>query len=320
MTVPAVAPMSAVSGELPTDDDRWQFEPKWDGMRVVVEVDDGTVRARSRTDRDVTGEFPELLGLAEVAAHAVLDGEIVAMDDDGRTSFGRLQRRFGVTDPLQVRARAAAVPAFFVVFDLLHLDGRDTWRLPLGERRELLESTVADGPTWRVTPAGRGHGHAWLAAARAQRLEGVMAKRLDAPYEPGRRSPAWRKVKLRHQQEFLVCGWTAGTGARDRDDAIGSLVLGCHGDGGLRWVGNVGTGFTHADLRWWRAELDAAATEECPFADPPAHPALRGARWVHPGHVVQVAYAEWTNDRRLRQPSLVGRRVDVDPTAVRCEE
>jgi bifunctional non-homologous end joining protein LigD len=320
VTVPKIAPMSATTGDLPTDDDKWLFEPKWDGMRAIVQLDHGEVRAWSRTDREVTREFPELAGLAGLSDRAVLDGEIVAMGDDGRTSFGRLQRRFGVTDPTQVAARARSVPAFYVVFDVLHLDGEDRVALPQIERRELLEELVSDGPTWRTTPSGRGHGQAWLDVAREQRLEGIMAKRVDAPYQPGRRSEVWRKVKIRHQQEFLVCGWTPGTGARDRSDAIGSLVLGCHGPDGLRWVGNVGTGFDQAALRWWRAEMDAAAAERPPFDEPVVHPALRQARWVHPEHVVQVAYAEWTTDRRLRQPSLVGRRTDVDASSVRCEE
>lgn len=320
MTVPMIAPMSATTGDLPSDDEAWFFEPKWDGMRVIVQLDHGQVRAWSRTDREVTGEFPELAGLAELADRAVLDGEIVAMGDDGRTSFGRLQRRFGVTDPVQVAARARSVPAFYVVFDVLHLDGNDLVSLPQLERREVLEELVPDGPTWRTTPSGRGHGQAWLDAAREQRLEGIMAKRANAPYQPGRRSDAWRKVKIRHEQEFVVCGWTPGTGARDRADAIGALVLGCHGPDGLRWVGNVGTGFDHAALRWWRSEVDASGIDDQPFAQQVVHPALRQARWVRPEHVVQVAYAEWTADGRLRQPSLLGRRIDVDPAEVRCEE
>lgn len=321
MTVPVIRPMSAVTGELPTDDDNWMFEPKWDGMRAVVRIEeDRTVQALSRTDRDVTVEFPEVTELARAVTGVVLDGEIVAMGEDGRTSFARLQRRFGLTEPAQVAARARTVPAFFVVFDVLYAEGQQVVQLPQEERRELLLNLVEEGPSWRVTPAGRGHGAAWLEAARSQRLEGIMAKRLGAPYLPGRRSDAWRKVKLRHEQEFLVCGWTPGTGGRDRPDAVGALVLGCHGPDGLRWVGNVGTGFTQAELRWWRAELDSSAVPDSPFAAAPKHPALRGARWARPSHVVQVAYTEWTPEGRLRQPSLLGRREDVDPAEVRCEE
>ena len=317
MSVPHIAPMSAVTGDLPIDDERWAFEPKWDGMRVLVEIDGGVVRARSRTDRDVTASFPELAGLSDLAATAVLDGEVVAFDDDGRASFGRLQQRFGVTAPREVAVRSREVPALYVVFDLLHLGGADSYTLPFHQRRALLESLVDEGPTWRITPSGQGDGEAWLAAAPVQRLEGVMAKRLDGIYEPGRRSASWRKVKLRHEQEFVVCGWTAGSGRRA--DALGALVLGCHDADGLRWVGNVGTGFTDADLRWWRDELLATERPEPPFPRPPG-PALRLARWCEPRQVVQVAYTEWTTDGRLRHPAMLGRRIDVDPATVRCEE
>lgn len=312
--------MSAVTGALPTDDERWAYEPKWDGMRAVVELDHGAVRARSRTDREVGASFPELDGLASIAPMAVLDGELVAFGDDGRTSFGRLQQRFGVVGERQVAARAAEVPAFFVVFDVLHLDGHDVWRLPFAQRRSVLEDLLDDGPTWKRSASGQGDGAAWFEGARALRLEGIVAKRLDAAYEPGRRSPTWRKIKIRHEQEFVVCGWTPGSGRRA--GALGALVLGCHGPGpsdGLRWVGNVGTGFTDADLAWWRVQLERSASPECPFETWPVHPALRQARWVTPNEVVQVAYAEWTGDRRLRQPSLLGRRIDVDPARVNCE-
>lgn len=316
--------MNATNGDLPEDDSDWQFEPKWDGMRALVRVSHGTVQARSRTDRDITVEFPELAGLGGVVESALLDGELVALDESGRASFSRLQQRFGVSDPTQAAARSRAVPAVYVVFDLLSLDGEEIWRRPLAERRALLVDTVEPGAAWQVTAAGAGHGAAWLDAARSQQLEGVMAKRLDAAYQPGRRSDSWRKVKLRHAQEFLVCGWTPGTGRRDRDDALGALVLGCHGSDGLRWVGNVGTGLTSAELRRWRAELDEAEVQQCPFSPdtlPGTRPrALATARWVRPVHVVQVAYAEWTPDRRLRHPSLLGRRPDVDAAAVRCEE
>lgn len=316
--MPSIEPMSAMSGELPADDDGWMFEPKWDGMRVMVQIDHGTVSATSRTGRDVTVEFPELADLGAVAPTAVLDTEVVALDEHGRSSFSLLQPRFGVTSAVEAAARARAVPATAVVFDLLHLDGLDAWRLPFAQRRELLESLIEDGPSWRRTPSGRGGGQIWLDAAREHGLEGIMAKRADRPYEPGRRSPSWRKIKLRHAQEFVVCGWTPGTGRRE--GGVGALVLGCHDLGRLRWTGNVGTGLTDAELDRWFDELTAAEEPRSPFADPPSHRALRAARWVSPRQVVQVAYTEWTSDRRLRHPALLGRREDVDPHTVRCDE
>lgn len=310
--------MSAVSGELPPDDGRWAFEPKWDGMRVALRLDHGRVTARSRTDKDVLVAFPELLELADLAPDALLDGELVAADDDGLESFGRLQRRFGVSDPRKAARLASEVPVTCILFDLLELNGLEAWRLPYEQRRALLVDLVEDGPTWSVTPSQVGGGAALLDAARAQRREGIMAKRLDAPYRPGRRSDSWRKVKIRHAQEFAVCGWTAGEG--HRSSGVGALVLGCRTAGTWRWVGNVGTGLTSADSDRWRAELEADEVGEAPFAIARNERALRTARWVTPRQVVQVAYAEWTGDGRLRQPSLLGRRPDVRVDEVCCEE
>ena len=310
--------MSAVAGELPVDDDRWAFEPKWDGMRVRIRLDRGSVEAHSRTGKDVLAAFPELLPLAEIASDAVLDAEIVAPDAPGHESFGRLQRRFGVADPHRAARLAAEVPARIVVFDLLELDGLEAWRLPYHQRRALLESLVDTGPTWLLTPSQEGGGAELLQQARLERREGIMAKRLESAYQPGRRSNDWRKIKIRHAQEFAVCGWTVGEG--HRSTGVGALVLGCRDVGGWRWVGNVGTGLTSADSDRWRAELESDEVDEAPFDVARGERALRTARWVTPRHVVQVAYGEWTAEGRLRQPSLLGRRPDVQVTSVRCAE
>lgn len=317
MTVPHIEPMAAEVGELPPDDGRWAFEPKWDGMRALVELDGGEVRVRARSGRDVTVEFPELASLASLADVAVLDGEIVALDETGRPSFARLQPRFGVSDPTVAAARARAVPVSYVAFDLLHLGGHDAWQLPYRDRRALLEQLVHPTASLLLSPSGEGDGEHWLDAARATGLEGIMAKRVDRPYEPGRRSGAWRKVKIRHVQEFAVCGWTEGQGRRA--GAVGALVLGCHDGDGWRWVGNAGSGLSDADLRHWTDELGAARTATSPFGEATrSHRALREATWVVPAHVVQVAFTEWTTDGRLRQPSIVGRRLDVNVDEVRC--
>jgi len=318
--------MSAASGDLPVGDN-WAFEPKWDGMRVIVAVHDGVVSAVSRTGKDALVSFPELMTIAEIHDNAVFDAELVAFGAPGAGahSFGRLQRRFGVTRPLDVAIRSAEVPVVVVIFDLLMLDGHEVWRLPFSARRSALEQLMPeDSASWRLSPSTVGDGEAVLVAARAEGLEGVIAKRTDRAYEPGRRSDSWRKIKIRHAQEFVVCGWIPGTGRRG--DTIGSLVLGCHRDGVLSWVGNVGTGFTDADLRRWRDDLGAAEVETDPFLGSAPSPStlppmpLRTARWVTPVHVVQVAYAEWTSDGHLRQPSLLGRRPDVQPDDVRCTE
>jgi bifunctional non-homologous end joining protein LigD len=309
--------MAATVGALPPDDGRWAFEPKWDGMRAIVEVDGGVVSVRGRSGRDVTVEFPELASLASVADAAVLDGEIVALDEAGRPSFARLQQRFGVTDPAQAAARSQSVPATFVAFDLLHLAGHDAWQLPYRDRRELLEQLVHPGPSLLLSTSGEGDGERWLDAARSAGLEGLVAKRVDRPYEPGRRSTSWLKIKLRNEQEFAVCGATVGQGRRA--DSIGALVLGCQDAERWRWVGNAGTGLRDDDLRWWSEQLRAATSEHSVFDDTTVrHRALRDAWWVTPALVVQVAFTEWTDEGRLRQPSILGRRTDVDAADVRC--
>jgi bifunctional non-homologous end joining protein LigD len=309
--------MAAVVGDLPPEDGRWAFEPKWDGMRAIVELEHGTVRVRARSGRDVTVEFPELAVLGTVADAAVLDGEIVALDDAGRPSFARLQQRFGIADPAKAALAARSVPATFVAFDLLHLAGHDAWQLPYRDRRALLTQLVHPGPALLLSPSGEGHGEQWLRAASEQGLEGLIAKRVDRPYEPGRRSSTWRKVKLRHEQEFAVCGATLGQGRRH--GVPGALVLGCRDEHGWRWVGNAGTGLRDADLQWWAETLAASCAERSVFDDTTLrHRALRDAWWVEPTHVVQVAFAEWTVEGRLRQPSVLGRRPDVDARQVRC--
>ena len=248
----------------------------------------------------------------------MLDGEVVALDDAGRPSFARLQQRFGVTDPAQAAARSRTVPATFVAFDLLHLSGHDAWQLPYRDRRLLLEQLVRPAPHLLLSTSGEGDGAHWLDAARTAGLEGIMAKRVDRPYEPGRRSATWRKIKLRNAQEFAVCGATPGQGRRA--DGVGALVLGCRDDDlGWRWVGNAGTGLRDDDLRWWNEQLHAATVQRSVFDESTVrHRALRDASWVEPTHVVQVAFTEWTDEGRLRQPSILGRRPDVAADDVRC--
>lgn len=304
--------MKATAGDLPTGDG-WAFEIKWDGMRAVAAIDD-RVTLRTVRGNDVSAAYPELAGLGEAvrASEAVLDGEIVAFDDDGVPSFSRLQQRMHLTDARAVAERVAVQPVVYVIFDLLDVDGQEIWRLPYLERRRLLGELVEPGPHWTIPAHQVGGGDELLAAARERGLEGVVAKRVDRPYEPGRRSGAWRKVKVRNRQEFVVGGWLPGQGQRAA--SIGSLMLGCHEMGRLRWVGNVGTGFTEAGLAAWRREL--IDRDRCPFE--PAPVGVPGARWVEPTHVVEVEFAEWTSEGRLRHASFLGARTDKAPEDVEC--
>lgn len=315
-TVPlprSLVPMKATNGDLPLGDG-WTYEVKWDGMRALCFVDGDHLRVQSYNERDVTVSWPELTGLPDAlpASAALLDGELVATDDQGRPSFGLLQQRMHVTVPLEVAARAAEVPVAYVVFDLLHLDGHDLCELPLADRRRLLDQVLDPGPRWRVSPL-HDDGPVLLDAAKARGLEGVVAKRVDSRYEPGKRTRSWIKVKVRLRQEMVVGGWLPGEG--NRTGRIGALLVGYHdapGDGGpLRFAGRVGTGFKDTELTRLGALFAELATEECPFDPlPPRAEILRGPRWLRPELVAELEFGEWTHDDRLRHPSYLGLRDD----------
>jgi bifunctional non-homologous end joining protein LigD len=318
--LPRIEPMKAIAGELPGDDDAWAYEIKWDGMRAVAELGDGSVRLRTTRGNDAAISFPDLsrLGDALDGRPGILDGEIVAFDDHGAPSFGLLQHRMHITDGAIAAARAAEAPVAYVVFDLLHFDGHDSWKLPYLDRRSLLADLVEPGDHWQVPAYRIGGGAELLAAARDRGLEGVMAKRPDRPYEPGKRSGTWRKVKVRHTQEFVVGGWLPGEG--NRSGHLGALLLGCHRrPGHLDWVGNVGTGFSFAELTRLGARLNDLAVDTCPFDERPIGPKLRAARWVRPELVVQCEFGAWTTDGKLRHASYLGERTDKLAAEVTCD-
>ncbi len=247
----------------------------------------------------------------------MLDGELVAFDHHGRPSFGTLQQRMHVADAAAARRLSATVPVVYVIFDLLHLDGRSLLGETYDARRELLDTLELDGASWQVSPVFSGPGADVLAASRTQGLEGVVAKRHTSRYEPGKRSPAWRKIKHVRTQEVVVGGWRPGNGRRA--GRIGSLMLGIPDDGGLRYVGQVGTGFTEALLTDLGARLARLARKSSPFADQLPSAVRRDAHWVTPKLVGEVAFTEWTSDGLLRHPSWRGLRPDKSPSEVRPE-
>lgn len=310
-------PMRAVSGgrDVPPGDD-WAFEVKWDGMRAVGFMLGRGLVLQSANLIDVTGRFPEVLPLGEALGgrEAVVDGELVAFDDRDRPSFGRLQGRMHVAHPAEARRRVAATPVTYLVFDLLHLDGEDLMDRPYEERRARLVDTVPPGSCWQVPAHHVGDGAALLAAATSQGLEGLVAKRLGSRYEPGRRSPAWRKVKIRRRQEVVVGGWLPGEGGRE--GRIGALVVGVHEAGRLRFAGRVGTGFTDRELARLQGLLEAIRTERCPFDPPPPRGAAPKATWVEPRLVAEVEFGEWTEAGVLRHPAYLGLRADKAPEDV----
>jgi bifunctional non-homologous end joining protein LigD len=302
--------MLARSGSLPRDEERYGFEVKWDGIRALLYCDHGHLELQGRNFTDFTPRYPELRGLAEElgARRIVLDGEVVAFDPQGRPSFERLQTRMHLASDSAVRRRMKDTPITYVIFDLLYLDGHSTIALPYEQRRELLEQCELNGPYWRAPGYQRGEGTPLLEATREQGIEGIVAKRLDCPYEPGRRSSGWIKVKNVALQDVVIGGYTPGEGGRS--GRIGALAVGVIEDGALKYAGKVGTGFTEQTLAMLQRELDPLLTGASPFdgRQPP-----KGTRFVEPSLVASVEFREWTRSGTLRAPSYKGLRPDKDP-------
>jgi len=307
-----VKPMLARAGQLPREDDRWAYEIKWDGVRALAYSEPGRLRFESRNGNDITASYPELrpFNRALSSHRAILDGEIVAFDEQGRPSFSRLQSRMHVSSEAAARRRAKEVPVAYVVFDLLWLDGHPLLDLPYMQRRARLRELELDGPTWRTPDHVVGDGEAVLAASLAQGLEGVVAKKLDAPYEPGRRSPCWLKIKNVRREDVVVGGWLPGDGRRR--DRIGALLVGVEEDGALRYAGRVGTGFTESELDRLAAELEQRP--DSPFSANGTQPP-KGAVYVQPTRVAEVEFTEWTGDGMLRHPSYKRLREEAPRSA-----
>ena len=309
----ALTPMLARSGPLPKNEDAYGFEVKWDGIRTVLFCDAGHLRLQGRNGTDFTARYPEVrdLGRALRSRRIVLDGEVVALDEQGRPSFERLQARMHLASDSAVRRRMGDTPVTYVIFDLLYLDGHYT--LPLGyeERRELLERLELDGPAWRTPSYHRGEGEALLRATAEQGVEGIVAKRLDCPYEPGKRSSGWIKVKNVCRQDVVIGGWTPGEGRRT--DRLRALAVGYYDDGRLLYAGKVGTGYTEQTLATLMKELRPLERADSPFdgRQPP-----RGTRFVEPELVADVEFREWTKSGTLRAPSFKGLRPDIDAREV----
>jgi bifunctional non-homologous end joining protein LigD len=312
-----VEPMRATLADRPFTDRDWLFEVKWDGYRVEAVVTGGSVRLWTRNRQDAARYFPDLARATDWidAREAIVDGEVVALDEEGRPRFSLLQDRTGIRTGRASGTRRLGEPAPIVyqVFDLLHLDGRSLLAVPLEERKRLLRSRLRPHPLVRYAGHVDGEGEAFADAARAQDLEGVVAKLRRSAYEPGRRSRAWLKLKMRREQEAVVVGWLPGQGSH-RD--LGSLILAVRS--GDRWVhaGQVGSGIDARMRRDLRARLDELARDDSPLASVPK---LKGARWVEPRLVVRVEFAEWTADGLLRQASFKGLELGRDARSVRRE-
>ncbi|MEV6945023.1 non-homologous end-joining DNA ligase [Streptomyces sp. NPDC051172] len=314
MTLPLIPPMLATPGSLPParQDFRWAYETKQDGQRVVAYLEgDGSVLLRARSGEDITAAYPELRPLGEAlgATPAVLDGEVLALDEQGRADFQLLQPRMGLAHaPGRAARQAAKAPVHVVLFDVMHLGGQDLTALPYARRREQLEQLGLHGPFWSTPAALVGHGEQALRATREHGLEGLVCKRLDSAYEPGVRSRAWIKIRNMRSEDVVVGGWLPGKGRLS--GLFGAVLVGQRAAGRLRYVGSVGTGWSEAERSQLAALLQAAATDVCPFDPVPSVP---GARWVVPRLVGEVRYSTRTRAGMLRQPSWLRLRPDLAP-------
>jgi bifunctional non-homologous end joining protein LigD len=296
----------------------WAFEFKWDGVRAIAAIAGDQFRLYSRNGNDITGGYPELAELCGLAGGrpVLLDGEIVTVGGAGHPDFELLQQRMHVRSPSP--ELIAQIPISYYVFDLLDFDGHRLLSQSYQLRRQLLADLNLDSGSPRIqVPPHHGDvdGTELLEVARQHGLEGVVGKRLRSRYEPGRRSPAWIKTALCHTQEVVVGGWTAGQGRRTR--TFGALLLGAHDEQGrLRYLGDVGAGFTEAMLGDLLARLAALEQPDSPFDEPVPREHARRARWVRPELVGEVEYRAVTQDRRLRHTAWRGLRADKDPTRV----
>lgn len=290
LTFPVV-PMKGVLGSLPPDDGQWSFEIKYDGYRTLAFVDGGRTRLQSTTLADVSRRWPEATSVHDGvhASSAILDGELAVLDDVGRPRFELIQRH--------------ERQAVYFVFDILQVDGIDTIDLPYEERRRILREVVEPGPNWSVPAHHIGDGAALLEATRAQELEGVMAKRLGSPYQPGGRTPNWRKIKNRITTDVVIGGYSTGTG--NRASTFGSILVGRWSGDELVFAGGVGSGFSQRTLASMLDRFQHLHTDECPFTPTPPREYVRTATWVRPELTATIELTEFTNDGYVRQATFV---------------
>lgn len=303
--------MLATPGVDVPDGADWCHEVKWDGMRVLVDIRDGRVRLTSRTERDVTIAFPELVaGAAGLTAYddLLLDGEVVVMKN-GQPSFAALAERFNVTSTRVADQLAASAPVTLMAFDVLRAAGTDVTSRPLRVRRQLLEGAGLASP-WVQVPPVFDDGADLAAATAEQGMEGILSKRWSSGYLPGRRTDDWRKTVHRTTESYVVGGWRYETDGRDR---LGALLIGSPTPGGLRFRGRIGSGLAGRTGATLLPRLRDLTTDESPFADDVPALDRRGARWVAPEVVVDVEFHAVTADGRLRQPSWKGVRTDLTP-------
>jgi bifunctional non-homologous end joining protein LigD len=313
----STAPMRAALSRLPADEADWGFELAWHGVRALAYGEPGRVRLVGRNLHDITKQYPEVGPLVEQlgARHVVLDGVLVAFDQNGIPSFRRLQRRLHATAETEIRRRRREVPVAYVAFDLLYLDGRSLLDRGYEERRNALEALQLDGPNWQTPKYHRGDGAALFAASREHGLEGVVAKRLDSTYHPGRSSRDWLKIENSPRQDVVIGGWVAGENGSNAD--IDALLVGYYEPDGeqpqFHYAGKVDTGFDATDVRFLMKRLKELRIDSSPFH---GRQPQRDANFVRPALVCEVRFSEWTTAGTMRRPSYDGLRDDKPPTEV----
>ena len=303
----SLEPMKAQLGTVAFDNDRWLFEVKWDGVRLITFIDGDQVTMQSRRGRSVDTEYPQLRVIPTVirAKQAILDGEVVVFDDEGRPSFQLWQNRGTESRPLH-----------YIVYDIVYHDGQRLFRVPLEDRKRLLRDILRDSDLVRYSDHVIGEGKAFYEAAKEKRLEGIVAKLRDSPYQPGARSSAWIKIKTIQEQEVVIGGFTAPRNSRKH---FGAILVGVHDEKGrLIYTGHTGGGFDEKTLTALSRRMEPLIVKQPPFAGPPPRTNEKPT-WVKPELVAQVKFSEWTRDGLMRQPVFMGLRDDVEPDKVRRE-
>jgi bifunctional non-homologous end joining protein LigD len=308
-----IPPMLATLVAAPFDDPAWSFEIKWDGFRVEAVVDGDAVRLWTRGQQDAGRYFGPFLDPPTwiSARQAIVDGEVIALDTRGEPDFALLQAR------IKGQERGGAVnPFVYEIFDLLFIDGRSMLDEPLEDRRRLLGEILRADPRVRLSEDIAGDGNAFFEAAKKRGLEGIMAKDRRSTYQPGKRSMAWQKIKIRPEQELVVGGYARGTGTAID---LGALLVGVYEDGALRYAGKVGAGFTAGNRAELLAAIEPLVVDESPFTVALPRPVSRTAIWLRPDLVIRAEFAGWTGDGMVRQASFKGFDLGKDPHAVRRE-
>lgn len=309
-------PMLATSAEQPFQQLGWLYEPKLDGIRCIAIVEDGTTTLLSRKGLDITRQYPALArGLASaIAMNGIVDGEIVALDEEGKPSFQLLQQRMNLNNDLDIQQAEIDTPALYFAFDLIHLGQYNLSKVTLEQRKLLLEHCLLPCTNVQITSHFTGDCGVVYDVCMDHGFEGIVAKRLDSHYEPGKRSNNWVKIKPHNTSDFVVAGYTLGQG--DRNTTFGALLLGHYDNhGNLLYVGSVGTGFSDKLLEDTSRLIEEFKVEECPFKRKPAD--KPNCVWLKPGLVAEVKFMEWTNDQKLRAPVFLRFKTELDHLQVR---